>query len=211
MKKIQSILFTIIILMGLTMANNNNHQVRYQLQFKANHIHCLVRINGIYVYDTYDSVGNVDPIQLSFGHGVTEFLNQGENELLIKATNFSEYISSNEINNGYCEVSIIAMVDNPETGGIDQKVVNNIRYTYQPKPAESELDFPYILSIDESSLDIDNILASNQIILEQDLPYPTRRGNKIQETLATRTFTVNHPQPFSWVNRSNPFEDTPEN
>lgn len=211
MKIIQYFLFILMIGTGLTMANENQHQVRYQLQFKANHIHCLIRVNGIYVYDTYDSVGNTDPIQLSFGHGITEFLNQGKNELLVEATSFVEFIPKSEISNSYCEVSIIAMVDNPETGGVDQKIVSNIRYTYQPKPKDSEAIFPYLLSIDESNKDLDKILSSNFIVLEQALPYPKKKGQYIQQTLATRTFDVNHTQPFSWVNRSTPFEDTPEN
>lgn len=194
-----------------TAKENNASQVRYQMMFKTNYIQCVVRINDVFIYDTYDSVGSDNPIQLSFGQGVTEFLNRGKNTLSVEVSNMAEYIPAREIPNAYCEVTIMASVDNPQTGSVDNKVVSNIRYTYVPRPEESDSIFPYLMSIKESNYELDNNLASPNIVLKElDYTYDADK-EPVQNMIATRSFTVNHPQPFSWVNRSTPFEDTPAN
>ena len=209
-KKLHYLLLLVFIMTGITMATENKTpQVKYQLRFKANYIPCIVRINNVFIYNTRDNIKV--PKQLSFGQDITQYLNEGENELSIHATNIVKYISANNIDQSYCEVDIIATIKNPHTDNIESKIVSNIRYSYEEKPKNSDLDFPYLLSIDGSNQTLDQRLASNQILLKQ-LPYGYDANKKpIQKTLATREFTVNHHQPFCWVNDSTPFEDTPEN
>ena len=198
------------ILTGIAMATEQNTpQVKYQLRFKANYIPCVVRINNVFIYDTYNS--EKIPKQLSFGQDITQYLDQGKNELSILATNIAEYIPSHRIEQSYCEVDILATVKNPTTGDIERKTVSNIRYLYEKNPKWLKRNFPYLLSVDESNINLDERLASNQISLKQ-LPHLYDANNDpIQETLASRSFIVNHHQPFSWVNDSTPFENTPEN
>ncbi|MHC5224726.1 hypothetical protein [Ignatzschineria sp. LJL83] len=79
----------------------------------------------------------------SFGQDVTQYLNQGDNELSISAINVAEYIPSSKIDQGYCEVDIIATIKNEIEETIENKIVSNIRYSYQPKLEHSESIFPY--------------------------------------------------------------------
>ncbi|MDG9729046.1 hypothetical protein OXI21_01240 [Ignatzschineria sp. RMDPL8A] len=74
---------------------NGTPQVKYQLRFKANYISCIVRINNVFVYNTRDNIKV--PKQLSFGQDITQYLDQGENELSILATNLTEYIPPHRI------------------------------------------------------------------------------------------------------------------
>lgn len=203
-------LFLVLMMTGMSIAmEKNTPQVKYQLRFKANYIPCIVRINDVFVYNTRDNIKV--PKQLSFGQDITQYLDQGNNVLSIEATNIVKYISANNIDQGYCEVDILATVKNPTTGDVESKIVSNIRYSYEEKPKSSNLGFPYLLSIDGSNQILDQRLSSNQILLKQ-LPYGYDANKKpIQKTLASRSFVVNNYQPFSWVNDSMPFEDTPEN
>lgn len=214
MFKVRILLFLLLsIMIGMTLATEKNtSQVKYQLRFKANYISCIVRINGVFVYSTYDSVGkNNNPIQISFGQDITQYLDQGVNELSIEATDIAEYIPSKRIEQSYCEIDILATVKNPTTGNAESKIVSNIRYSYEDKPKTSKLIFPYLLSTHESNIDLDRRLSSNEIELKQ-LPHVYDANKEpMQKTLASRSFTVNNYQPFSWVNDSTPFEDTPEN
>lgn len=210
-KKLHYLLFLVLMMTGMSIAmEKNNPQVKYQLRFKANNIPCLVRINDVFVYNTRDT-GNAIPGQISFGQDITQYLDQGQNMLSIEATNLAEYINSKRIEQSYCEVDILATVKNPTTGDMESKIVSNIRYSYEDKPKDSKLIFPYLLSVGESNINLDERLSSNEIELKQ-LPY-IYDGNKepAQKTLASRSFVVNNYQPFSWVNDSTPFEDTPEN
>ncbi|MHC5225600.1 hypothetical protein [Ignatzschineria sp. LJL83] len=212
-KKLHYLLFLVLMMTGMSIAmEKNNPQVKYQLRFKANYISCIVRINDVFVYSTYDSVGkNNDPIQISFGQDITQYLDQGVNQLSIQADNMAEYIPSHRIEQSYCEVDILAIVKNPTTDDIESKVVNNIRYSYEDKPKDSRLIFPYLLSIQESNMSLDERLTSNEVELKQLPDLYDKNGEPIQETLASRTFVVDNYQPFSWVNDSTPFKNTPEN
>ncbi len=212
-KRLNYLLFLVIMMIGMAKAEEQDTpQVKYQLHFKANYISCIVRINGVFVYSTYDTVGKgKNPIQISFGQDITQYVDQGENELSIEATNIAEYIPSHRIEQSYCEVDILATVKTPTTGDIERKTVSNIRYSYEENPKWLKRNFPYLLSVDESNINLDERLSSNKVGLKQ-LPHGYDANKKpIQKTLASRAFTVNHYQPFSWVNDSTPFENTPEN
>lgn len=199
-----TITYLILILLtsvGVSMAT----PVTYYMKFKANQMKCYLYINDVYIYHTEGI-----PRLISFGHGVTEYLQQGKNIVTLFVDNGAEYIPASEIDNGYCEVEVIALVANEE-GDVESKVVNHMRHTYIPKPEDSESLFPYHLSTAESNLKLDSMIAPNYIQVTE-LPYKYDADDEpVQWIQSERELIVHHSHPMSWADRSTPFENTEAN
>ena len=186
---------------GITMAT----PVTYYMKFKANQMRCYLYINDIYIYHT-EEIARL----ISLGHGVTEYLKKGSNGITLFVNNNAEYIPKTEIEKGYCEVEIIAMVVNEE-GKTESKVVSHMRHTYIPKPEDSDSIFPYHLSIAESNLDLDENIAPNDINVTE-LPYKYDADNEpVQAIRSERELIVHHQNSMSWADKSTPFENTEAN
>lgn len=158
----------IIFNVGLSMANNNQPKIYYQMMFKVNDMFCRTELNGLYLMDTLDlpksPLGPI-PQSISMMPPIGDYLDESSNTLSLKVTNINEYIDNPE--NAYCEVIITVMVKNPQTGKTESKEVNNLRITYVKN--EDSNASPYSLSGKQTDFSIDGKLASQEIKV-RDLP-----------------------------------------
>lgn len=214
-KKIHhNIILALFLISGLHIALANESQkpprIQHYMTFKVNDMFCRAELNGLYLMDTLDlpksPLGPI-PQSISMMQPIGDYLDESSNTLSLKVTNINEYIDNPE--NGYCEVIITAMVKNPQTGETESKEVNNLRITYVKN--EDSKASPYSLSVKQTDFSIDGKLASQEIKVS-DLPSVfDADGLPAEKKLITREFFINHTQPFSWVHKSTPITDTPEN
>lgn len=207
-KIVTTIIVSIFVTLSFQIATAKDNNVQYYMSFKVNRMECRVELNGLYLIDTFDLPKNPQydmPEMLSMGHMVGEFVNKGTNTLSILSSNFAEYVPDPE--NSYCEVGITAIVYNPETGKNESKLVSNIRYTYD-KNDDKDSPFKYKIVATESDFTIDSRLTSSTINFVDRPKTLDRNQEEIQNITGSREIYVNHAQPFSWVNRAIPFEDT---
>ncbi|MHC5225726.1 hypothetical protein [Ignatzschineria sp. LJL83] len=199
------VLMVLLGFISLSMAN----PVTYYMKFKANGMRCLLTINDVYIYSPVQHSPKI-PRLVSLGHGVTEYLQQGENTVSVILSNNAEYIPKSEIENGYCEVEIIAMAAN-ELGEVESKVVSHMRHTYVPRPEGSDSIFPYHLSTSESNTELDPLISPNGIeSIERPHNYDAN-NEPVQSIRSNQTLIVHHETPMSWSQRATPFEDTEAN
>ena len=187
------------------MAYSNNTSVSYYMTVAVNNMQCTGRLNGMYLFSEVLPI----PKRISFGHTISEYVDEKENILTLDVNNIAEYVGDG-VDQGYCDVRIVAMVKNPQTQEIESKEVNHIRLTYVPR-LEEESSYKYAISTQASNLSIEPQLAENQIIIEELKPIYDASKRPVERIKASRKFFVNHSQPYSWVKKSTPFEDTPAN
>lgn len=202
------VLTIFVINLGVSMAQGKQNKVHYQMMFKAHEVMCSAKLNGAYLFNT-ETVQKGVPQLISLIDSVGVYMDEGENVLTMRGINLSNYIDDPA--GAYCEISIIAMVQNPESGEIESKEVSNIRYTYKKTAEDSDSPYPYVLSVEESNYGLDGQLASNNITLEEHPPLKDDDGEDVQKIVASREIYVHHHQPFRWIHESTPFTDTPEN
>lgn len=188
--------------------NNQPTKVQYQMMFKAHEIMCSAKLNGAYLFNT-ETVQKGVPQLISLIDSIGIYMDEGENVLTMRGINLSNYID--DPSGAYCEINIVAMVQNPESGEIESKEVSNIRYTYKKTAEDSNSPYPYVLSVEESNYNLDAQLTSNNITLEDYPPLKDADGEDIQKIVASRNIYIHHHQPFRWVHESTPFTDTPVN
>lgn len=201
----------IIFNVGFSMANNNQPKIYYQMMFKVNDMLCRAELNGLYLMDTLDlpesPLGPL-PKSISMMQPIGDYLDESSNIISLRVANLSRYIDQPE--KGYCEVIITAMVKNPQTGETESKEVNNLRITYI-KNEEEDSYYPYNLSAKQTDFSIDGKLSSHEIKIKETTSIPDANQDPIERKIFTREFFINHTQPFSWVHKSTPITDTPEN
>lgn len=210
-KIITATIVSIFATLSFQIATAKENNVQYYMSFKVHQMKCRVELNGLYLIDTFDLPQNprtTMPEMLSMGHMVGEFVNKGTNTLSILSSNLAEYVLDPE--NSYCEVGITAIVYNPETGQNESKLVSNIRYTYAEND-DKDSAFKYKIVATESDFTIDPRLTASTISFVDRPKTLDRNQEEIQNITGSREIYVNHAQPFSWVNRATPFEDTPAN
>lgn len=191
-------------------ANPNNPitKVQYQMMFKAHEIMCSAKLNSAYLFNT-ETVQKGVPQLISLIDSIGIYMDEGKNILTLDGVNLSNYID--DPSGAYCEIDIVAMVQNPESGEIETKKVSNIRYTYKRATEDSHSPYPYVLSVEESNFNLDPNLTSEKIEIKE-LPFLTDDdGEKVQNIQVSRDIYVHHQQPFRWIHESIPFTDTPEN
>ncbi|MHC5224984.1 hypothetical protein [Ignatzschineria sp. LJL83] len=197
----------LVSMMGMSMANNTQTPVHYQMNFSANNMGCKAKLNGMYLIHTMDLMKGV-PKSVSLTQSIGNFVDENLNTLTLEVHNLSNLVTDPQ--NGYCDIDITAKVQNPDTGSIDSKEVSHIRYTYVQDDADIAQN-RWLLSKKESRVDQDEDLANLLIQVESLESYILKDKKELQREFVTREFTVHHSQPFSWIHQSTPFEDTPEN
>lgn len=195
---------SLLILLGIASMVHATEVPRYWIQYKMNNIHCIVRLNGTFLYSTMKGDGK-NVVNTTFGHTMGEMLDQGENEVEILAYNLANMspfgVSDEGLKNGYCDVTIKASIENPESGEEEEYEVVNLRATYDE---EKELIFSKSRNYGEEDLNDDFYAENYESIFSPD------RTQEMKRLLGKRPFQINHPQPFSWT-KAEPFEDTLEN
>lgn len=212
-KKIHhNIILALLLIFSLQIveANLNNPvtKAQYQMTFKANLIMCNAKLNGVYLFDTENAQRGI-PELISLMQPVTPLMNEGKNTLTVDALNFGHYLEPGD--DGYCDVTIVAMVQNPNSGKIESKPVSNIRFTYKKREDGDDSQYPYPLSVEKSDFTLAEELTSHNIAIEELTPLKDGNNFDIQNLVASREIYVNHPHPFRWIHNSTPFEDTVAN
>ncbi|MHC5224985.1 hypothetical protein [Ignatzschineria sp. LJL83] len=197
----------LVSMMGMSVANTQT-PVHYQMNFSANNMGCQAHLNGVYLIDSMDLMDGV-PKGLSYTQSIGNVVDIDRNVLAVKVDNLSGIVDDS-MKSGYCDLNIIAIVKNPDTGEIESKEVSHIRYTYVDNKESTNHYDRWILSLEESRKDQQDEMVSSLIDTEK-APSLSDGTGEIRREIATREFMVHHSQPFSWIHRSTPFEDTPEN
>lgn len=197
-----------ILMIGISMANNTQVPVHYQMNFRVNNMGCEAKLNGIYLVHSGELMRGV-PKSLSFTQPIGNFVDEDLNILTLEVHNISSMVSDPE--KGYCDMNIVAMIKNPNTGEVETREISHVRYIYIENENSDNQSERWVLSKQESRIDQDEGLANLFIQTEKLDSYFLKDKRELQRELATREFTVHHSQPFSWIHKSMPFEDTPEN
>lgn len=199
----KSIYIFILLAGSLTMGQAKTNTL-YYMQMKAHLMYCEVRLNDMYLFNTLQQTRDI-PEFITMGQQISEYINQGKNNITLRADNVSIDLTSKEIETGYCEIIITEQTYNADTFAKESsRVLSNIRATYKKQKDGS--DPAYELTI-ENSQRVDNVSTQEVTLIGST--------SLTEDDYATKTYgqLINIPEayPFSWIHQSTPITNTKEN
>lgn len=186
--------------------------VRYDINYRVHLMGCAVDLNNKNIFNT----ANIDKERgflelFTYTHGVTQYMNKGENLFNIRVDDAAYFLRPKEKNRAYCEVTVTAIIVHPETEEIKREDVFNVRFTIKEE-ADANGNKKPVISTEESMDYRQQSLAGREIKFLEKYSKDIYKDGSVFVTFPsyTRTLRVNHDIPLSWVNHATPVKDTPE-
>lgn len=195
-----------ILLIGSITMSHAKQNTMYYMQINAHLMYCEARINGMYLFNTLQQTSYI-PELLTMGQPISEYMDQGKNNITLEVENVSQDLTAEEMATGYCELTTTEQTFSAETHEKEaRKVLSNIRVTYKKKD-ENSPEPEYVLVVVVESQKINNGLTNGIVLLgstpETDTGYATKTyGQEI---------SVAEAYPFRWIHESTPIVDNREN
>ena len=209
MRKLLMLCFIGLNLFGLSMANAGERSlVSYDITYKINYMTCVTDLNDLTLFDSVAVVGKKGkPVLFNYSVDITQYIDEGDNQFKVLVDNAHQFLTPEQVDQAYCDMSVKASALNPETNQLETKEVLHFRASL--KRIEEDGQSKVIITTEKS----DSPLMSDIVrLVEHDNVDVYKDGSVIVERPWFQTnLQVNHPvTEFSWVNATPVEANDPE-